>query len=170
MNNVAVTYSALGRHAEARELHEQTLELRLKKLGRDHAETLKSMNALAWILATAPEQKLRDPAKALELAEEAVCLAPEEGDYWNTLGAARYRVGEWQGAVEALTESVQRRKGGDGSDWFFLAMAHWQLGDRDQGRECYDRAVRWMEKHKPRDEELRQFRAEAAELLEVENN
>ena len=62
---------------------------------------------------------------------------------------------------------MELRKGGDGTDWFFLAMAHWHLGDKDQAREWYDRAVQWMEKNKRQDEDLRQFRAEAAELLEV---
>mgnify|MGYP001545657784 CR=1 FL=1 len=33
----------------------------------------------------------------------------------------------------------------------------------------YDRAVKWMEENKPEDEELRRFRAEAAELLKIED-
>lgn len=47
-------------------------------------------------------------------------------------------------------------------------MAHWQLGDQDEARKFYDQAVEWMEKNKPQDEELKRFRAEAAELLEGE--
>ena len=31
----------------------------------------------------------------------------------------------------------------------------------------YDKSVEWMEKHKPADEELKRFRAEAAELLGI---
>jgi hypothetical protein len=57
------------------------------------------------------------------------------------------------------------RKGGDSSDWFFLAMAYWQLGRRDEARLWYDRAVQWMDKHVPNHRELRRFRAEAAALL-----
>jgi hypothetical protein len=53
---------------------------------------------------------------------------------------------------------------------FFLAMAHWRLGDKEQGRKSYDQAVDWMEKNKPKDEELRQFRDEAAELLEIDKS
>jgi hypothetical protein len=51
-------------------------------------------------------------------------------------------------------------------------MAHWRLGEKEKARRWYDRAVRWMEKHKDPSqgnnewpEELRRFRAEAAELL-----
>ena len=57
--------------------------------------------------------------------------------------------------------------GGDSFDWFFLAMSHWQLGQKDKAREWYDRAAQWMDKNQPTDEELRRFRAEAAELLEL---
>src|SRR5262249_61407508 len=38
-------------------------------------------NALAWLLATCPDAKLRDPDRAVELARKAVQLAPKEGGY-----------------------------------------------------------------------------------------
>jgi serine/threonine protein kinase len=168
MNNVAMAYSALGRHAEALKVYEETLARRTAKLHLDHPDTLQSMNALAWLLANSPDLKLRNPDRALELANKAVELAPEKGDYWNTLGAACYRAGNWKGAVGALTKSMELRKGGDAADWFFLAMAHWRLGDKNEARKWYDEAVQWTEKNRPRDEELRLFRAEAAELLGIE--
>jgi hypothetical protein len=59
------------------------------------------------------------------------------------------------------------RKGGDGFDWFFLAMVHWQQGDRDEARKWYDRAVAWADKPQPANEEVRRFRAEASELMGV---
>ena len=46
-------------------------------------------------------------------------------------------------------------------------MAHWQLGDKPQARSWYDKAVPWMEKNQPKNEELVRFRAEAAALLGV---
>jgi tetratricopeptide (TPR) repeat protein len=134
MSNVAITYTALGRHAEALKLHEDTLALRKVKLRLGHPDTLKSMNAVAWMLAECADQRLRDPARAVELASKVVELAPNKGDYWNTLGAAYYRTGDWNGTVRALGKSVELRKGGDGTDWFFLAMAHSRLGDKDQAR------------------------------------
>ena len=62
---------------------------------------------------------------------------------------------------------MELRKGGDSFDWFFLAMAHRQLGREEDARKWYDRAVRWMEKNAPTDDELRRFRAEAEEVLEL---
>ena len=46
-------------------------------------------------------------------------------------------------------------------------MAHWQLGEKEAARKWYDQAVAWMDKNQPNNEELRRFRAEAAELLGV---
>src|SRR5207247_1818335 len=153
-------------HADALKVHEEAL--RLSKLHTNHPGTPKSMNAVAWILATCPDPKLRDPRRAVDLAKEAVKLAPDKGDYWNTLGAACYRTEDWKGALQALTKSTELRKGGDGTDWFFLAMAHWCLGDKEQARKWYDDAVVWMKKNKRQDEELLRFRAEAAALLKIE--
>jgi uncharacterized protein HemY len=100
-------------------------------------------------------------------ASKAVELTPGKAGRWNTLGVAQYRNAAWKEAIEALTKSVQLSKDGNSSDFFFLAMAHWQLGEKEQARTWYDRAVQWMDKHQPQDEELRRFRTEAAELLGV---
>ena len=69
---------------------------------------------------------------------------------------------------------MEFRKGGDSFDWFFLAMAHWQLGGKDKARKWYEKGIKWMEKNQKQleqnkqwDEELRRFRAEAEELLGV---
>ena len=54
---------------------------------------------------------------------------------------------------------------GNSFDFFFLAMAHWQLGEKEQARQWNDKAVAWMDKNTPKDEELLRFRAEAEALL-----
>jgi hypothetical protein len=48
---------------------------------------------------------------------------------------------------------------------FFLALAHWRLGDRDRAYTDYDRAVAWMERNDSYGDELNRFRDEAATLL-----
>jgi tetratricopeptide (TPR) repeat protein len=131
-------------------------------------------NELAWLLADCTEAKVRNPARAVEAAKKAVELAPNVGDYWNTLGVAHYRAGEAKEAIAALKKSTELRRGGDAFDWFFLAMAHRKLGNADEARKWYDQAVEWQEKNKetlakdkPHAEELRRFRAEAEEVLEL---
>lgn len=122
-------------------------------------------NHVAWFLGTAENPTHREPALAVELAKRAVELNPKAGSWWNTLGTAYYRAGDWQTALEAFGKSMELRNGGDARDWLFLAMAHWQLGDRAEARKWYDQAVAWMDKHQPKNEELRRFRAEAGELI-----
>ena len=58
-------------------------------------------------------------------------------------------------------------QGRNSFDDFFLAMAYWQLGDKEQARKWYGQAVAWMKKNRPQDEELCRFRAEAAVLLGI---
>jgi uncharacterized protein HemY len=110
---------------------------------------------------------LRDPTRAIDLAKKGAELAPGSWDYLNTLGVACYRAGDWEAALIALERSTQLREGGNSYDWFFLAMAHWQLGKKDKARQWYDKAVDWMEKSAPGDKELIRFRAEAGGLLGV---
>lgn len=123
-------------------------------------------NLITWVLATCPEPRLREADRALELAQQAVLHAPEQGDFWSTLGTAQYRTGDWEESMSSLEKAMELRDGGNSFDWFFLAMGHWQLGQPDEARRWYDRAVEWMKQHKPNDKELQRFRAEATALME----
>ena len=115
-------------------------------------------NRVAWFLATTPEPRLQNPEKAIQLAKKAVSLAPQNGSYWSTLGAAYYRAGQWHRRGGCAGEGDARSvPGGDSANWFFLAMAQRQLGDAKKARHYYDQAVQWMDKNKPRDEELHRF-------------
>jgi WD40 repeat protein/serine/threonine protein kinase/tetratricopeptide (TPR) repeat protein len=123
-------------------------------------------NSLAWLLATCPDPKLCDPGRAVKHAQKAVELAPKDGNIWNTLGVAQYRAGDCKAAVTALEKSMALLGGRiEGFNTFFLAMAHWQLGNKEEARKWHDRAVEWMDKNQPNNEELRGFRAEAGVLL-----
>jgi eukaryotic-like serine/threonine-protein kinase len=121
-----------------------------------------AQNDLAWMLVTFPDPCLGDPVRAVELAGKAVAAAPENGTYWNTLGVARYRAGDWTGAITALEESRRLLANGqDSFNTFFLALAHWRLGDSDSARRRYAEAVHWMDRYEPNDAELVRFRQEA---------
>jgi uncharacterized protein HemY len=120
----------------------------------------------AWHLTHA-EPARRDPGRAASLAREALELAPQSPLPWQVLGWAHYRSGDWKASIEALHEScaLQNKQGGDAYQWFFLAMAHWQRGEKEKARQLYNRAVGWTDKNEPRNEDLRRFRAEASQLL-----
>jgi serine/threonine protein kinase/Flp pilus assembly protein TadD len=146
------------------EMHKE--RQKLYRLMRDKSPaTPEQYNQLAWILAAAFDPEVRDRQLAVELAQKAVELDPNRGECWGTLGTALYRAGEPKAAIEALQKATQLRK--DGADFFFLAMAHGQLGDQQPARAWYDQARQWMEKNKPTDEDLRHFRAETAALLGI---
>src|SRR5262249_7045031 len=68
-------------------------------------------NALARIFATTSNTSYRLPTLAVELARQATRQAPREAMYWNTLGIAHYRSGEWDAAVNALEESEKLEPG-----------------------------------------------------------
>ena len=59
-------------------------------------------------------------------------------------------------------------KGGDPWQWFGLALAHWQLGDKEEALKWYHQSAEWMEKNAPGDEFLLQCRAEAEQTLKIE--
>src|SRR5262249_23087461 len=86
---------------------------------------------------------------------------------------AHYYAGNYREAVAALKRTAALHAGTlsaiEGYDWFFLAMAYWQLGNQEEGRRWYDKASVWMEKNYPEHRDLRRFRAEAAALLQIKN-
>jgi len=155
---LATLLQAAGRGVEAEQEYRRAIGL-AEKLTPD------TQNDLAWALATSPNRGLPDLQVALRLAKNAVEREPQNGGYWNTLGVAHYRVGDWKAAIEALEKSKEFRAGGEASSWFFLAMSQWQNGEKNQARQWYDKAVEWMEKNKSQDDELRRFCNEAASLL-----
>jgi tetratricopeptide (TPR) repeat protein len=130
-----------------------------------------SRNRLAWVLTTITDEHLRDPAQAAAIASNAVKQSPRDGRYWLTLGIAHYRTGDWISTIRALEKAVEY---GpilyEASTWSFLAMAHWQRGEKDEARRCYDRANAWLAKTQTTDEEMTRYRSEAATLLGLADN
>jgi serine/threonine protein kinase/Tfp pilus assembly protein PilF len=160
---MAVLYKSLRQPAAAREEFARTAEDYRCALAHGAGDDV--LNAYAWLLADCPDPALRDPARAVALAEQAVARSPAAGRYWNTLGVARCQAGEWAAAAAALEKSMALRGGGDPYDWFFLAMAAWHRDDRDQARAWYRRSVEWMDTHHPLTEAVLRYRAEADALL-----
>jgi WD40 repeat protein len=126
-------------------------------------------NNLAWLLATCPDPLYRDGPLAAKHAQKAVELAPDGAEAWNTLGVARYRIAEWQIAIDALTKAEELKPGTYfAHNAFFLAMAYSRLGQEDTSRNWLDQAKAWLAKNNPSPhdrEEIDRFRAEADELL-----
>jgi serine/threonine-protein kinase len=126
------------------------------------------IQTLAWIYTTCPLTTYRDPERAMDLAEQLARLAHPRSDALQILGVAKYRKGDYQGAVDALDESNRLRSGGDAWNWYFLAMARWELGSRKFARRWLAKAQAWTEANEPKNRKLAAFRAEAEALIQAE--
>jgi eukaryotic-like serine/threonine-protein kinase len=168
MHLLARVLAHQGRVEDATRLYEQAMVLGRRVLGPRHSTTLGSATDLAWLLATADDAKFRDPPRAVELAEEAVRQDRDDWENWSTLGVAKYRTGQWAAAVAALEKAeTLAPENVTAANAFFLAMAHWQLGDKETARRWYGTATERMAKTKWPPPDLPRFRAEAAQLLDI---
>ena len=69
---------------------------------------LKAFNNLAWILATAPEDKIRDGKRAITLSKQAIVLSGKRASFLlETLAAAFAENGEFELAVEAQRLAIK---------------------------------------------------------------
>lgn len=135
----------------------------------DDGERATALNELAWRLATTEVEQLRHPTEAVEYGRTAVELKPNEGSYWNTLGVAQYRAGDWTDAIESLEQSVNLRSGGSPYDWLFLAMAHHQLGERSTAEEWFQKSRDNLRMRELLSDSLGNLEREAARLLGIDD-
>jgi tetratricopeptide (TPR) repeat protein len=163
-------WEGLGRIGERARAFERALELGVPLPPGGKAELL---NAIAWHLATAADPEERDPARAIELARSAAEQAPGDWGFLDTLAVACYRAGKWREALDAAAEARRRHEGNRPVPWFFVAMAHWRLGEKEEAREWYRTSLETLDtlkdQLKPWElEQQERFRAEAAELLGID--
>jgi serine/threonine protein kinase/WD40 repeat protein len=162
--------------AEAKQLtsdkkYSEALDAMRQAIQTDPGHALASNN-LAWFLLTGPRE-LRDAKAALPLARKAVERDPKQFMYHNTLGVALYRTGAFKEAMPVLEKSLEMGKGTtDAFDLFFLAMCHQRLGEAGKAKDCYDRALKWLEVQRAKlsaawAAELTEFQAEARGLLSL---
>jgi serine/threonine protein kinase len=132
------------------------------------------LRGIADVLNTAPVG-LRNTDLGLKLARRAIELNPGDDLCKQSLAWALYRTGDWKGSIQI----IQTLKG-QHSD-FIVAMAKWQLGEREEARAIFDRTSEFLKGYEKHCEErlkkgtyvfppapqLRRLEAEAAELLGV---
>jgi Tfp pilus assembly protein PilF len=94
-----VIFIEMKRYAEAGEAFAAMM--------KDHADDFRFLNNYAWFLATAEDVALRDPARALDLAREAVLIAPEVYNIWSTLAEAYYRNGDFERALKSMQQALE---------------------------------------------------------------
>jgi len=152
-------FGASGRYAEAAAEFRRILEL-------DPGSRAARAN-LAWSLVVPATATRQEAVEAAALARQAVEQTPGDWACWNALGAARYRLGEWEQAVQALEKARQLNKNVPPPPHLFLAMAQWQLGNKEAALERYREVARFMDIRERQEPDSRRLRAEAAALLGV---
>lgn len=82
-----------GRYAEARDVFE--------RLVAEQPEDFSLKNNLAWLYATAKDNAIRSGSRALELAQQALMMAPTDHHVWSTLSESYYVLGQYKRAQRA---------------------------------------------------------------------
>jgi eukaryotic-like serine/threonine-protein kinase len=149
--------------------YEKAVAVLRRTLSARTLEVQRCMADYAWMLAATTNPVYRDPHRAIELANELIQNTPKVRDVWTTLGVAYYRAGAWNDAIAALEKSEATAPGPfTAIDGLFLAMAFWQLGDKEKGREWYAKALQSVDTAtQPSRRELALIRSEAARLLGI---
>jgi eukaryotic-like serine/threonine-protein kinase len=155
---------ATGRLEEARRVRPRIAESARRAL-RDDWSDARLCNNLAWALVSRQQSPTDHAALGAQLAGKAVRLAPKRGDFWNTLGVARYRAGTWKDAALAFAQSMQLRDGGDPNDWLFMAMVHSRLDERREAKDWYDQSLAWIKAHTSAAPQFTSIRDEAEAVL-----
>ncbi|HEY6562895.1 MAG TPA: hypothetical protein VIY86_00235, partial [Pirellulaceae bacterium] len=151
--------------------------IRLRNAHVANPDDAGASNQLAWALATAPGS-LRQVDEAVELAEHAVRLKPDDANLQNTLGVAYYRAGHYRKAADCLAANLSHQETADlGYDLYVLAMSYYQIGEADRARHYLLWANGWMDALTKDSEsqdgisvELTAFRREAEELIGRKEN
>jgi tetratricopeptide (TPR) repeat protein len=133
---VASAQLSLGEYSAARPVLEALLEVPELAAQRPHIE-----NNLAWAL-----MHLGVVGRALELAARAMSARPDVGYYRGTYAIGLFLSGRAAEAVP-LIEQVLREHAGDGAETqairaYYLGEALAQLGQADEARAAFERAVR----------------------------
>jgi serine/threonine protein kinase/Flp pilus assembly protein TadD len=166
MHNLALVLSLQGDVDGAIKLYEQVLDAQGRVLPAGHPARLNVIYDLAWLYANASDPKPRNAPRAVELMTELVRHSPKRPDLWYRLGVVTYRNGDWKNGITALEKSLQLApEESVAYNGFFLAMAHWRLGEKDTARQWYGKAAAWLEKNPSSDRGLLRSQVEACQLL-----
>src|SRR5262249_43360858 len=109
------------------------------------------------------------PVKLVEVAVKGLGTWGKAASL-RTLGAALYRAGRHREAILSLSQAISERNGIDEPlEWPFLAMAHHQLGHRDEARRWIDKLRYYHPRSDPDnfwgDLQIRQLQSEAEAVI-----
>lgn len=129
----ADTLLGMGRHSEAIKDYEQALELGIP----NHSLKSGVLNNLAWVLATSPDDSLRNGKRSIVLATEAASLSDYKEPYiLSTLAAAYAEIGDFDAAIEWSKKAIDLGRRGE----------HDNLEQLEQELNSFEKNKPWREK------------------------
>ena len=102
----AQLYSLLGDIKYSRSEYAATVEAYETALHLD-AQNVQVLNNLAWLYATCEDERFRNPPRALELARQAVELAPDAAHILDTLAESYFVNGDLQAAMQYAHKAIE---------------------------------------------------------------
>ncbi|MFK7769453.1 MAG: protein kinase [Mariniblastus sp.] len=100
-----------------------------------------ALSSNAWALVSAPEEKLRNPERAIELINRALAILPENGGYISTLGFALYEIESYEEAIVQLKKSTELDEKQAALNTLLIALAQAKSGNIELARESYENAI-----------------------------
>lgn len=134
------TVLGMGNHEQAIADYETAMDLELDNQQKEHV-----WNNLAWVLATSPNDKLRDGKRAIELARKACELTEYKEAYiLSTLASGYAETGDFETAIKWSTKAVELAKKNPTRDS--------QVEDLQKELNSYKMKKPWRELQKDKDE------------------
>jgi tetratricopeptide (TPR) repeat protein len=124
------------------QLDSSALDERVRLAARELTRQAGSLDILrhqAWSVVASSDAGQLDYARALIRAEEAFRLAPDDPASQHIFGAALYRTGDYDAAVEVLERSLASSDEYEISKTAFLAMSEWRRGRLTAARDLLGR-------------------------------
>jgi len=140
--------SRQGRYDEAEKIFVERLESEQSGFGNERETSAMTLSVIydEWCrkLVASADLSERDPCKAVEVAKRAIAFNPNRPQHYTSLAAAQCRIGEWQVAVEAFKKGDATEREPNHPIRMFLAIALWQLGEKEQAQQEYAEGAAWI--------------------------
>ncbi|TWT74232.1 tetratricopeptide repeat protein [Allorhodopirellula solitaria] len=142
----ADAYLAVGEHSEAIADYERALDEIGDQDDEENTAILSGiLNNLAWVLATSPQDDVRDGQRAVELGERAVELTDEsEAHVLSTLAAGYAESGDFDKAIQWSKKAVEQGQKEEND----------QIDQLEQELESYRKNEPWREKQETEENQL----------------
>jgi tetratricopeptide (TPR) repeat protein/tRNA A-37 threonylcarbamoyl transferase component Bud32 len=124
------------------------------------------LNAAAWFLVTCPDESLRDPKRALELARQATSINPENANQVSTLAFAFYENGDYDAAIENFEKSTQLSADLAPLNVLMTALAQAKSGKIETARRSLAEAIRLNKSNATEPELFEIYRQEAEQIIQ----